>query len=134
MQNYPACKEFCVFFRYPRLNQMSTMRKSRRLLHRPRKTKTDDIVDNKNYSMHNTDFLYKCHLAGIGELCEITRFYLHGFLSLTLLTPNAPITTKFICFSRLLKCLRSLYGKQCGPRSDCSYSSLFWVHTVCFYT
>ena len=29
--------------------------------------------------------------------------------------------------SRLLKCLRSLYGKQCGPRSDCSYrSSLFW--------
>ena len=26
-----------------------------------------------------------------------------------------------------------LYGKQCGPRSDCSYgSSLFWVHTVCF--
>ena len=27
-----------------------------------------------------------------------------------------------VCFSRLLKCLRSLYGKQCGPRSDCSYS------------
>ena len=24
--------------------------------------------------------------------------------------------------SRLLKFLRSLYGKQCGPRSDCSYS------------
>ena len=23
-------------------------------------------------------------------------------------------------------------GKQCGPRSDCSYrSSLIWVHTVC---
>ena len=39
-----------------------------------------------------------------------------------------------------LKCLRSLYGKQCGPRSDCSYtdcsykSSLFWVRAVCFYT
>ena len=50
------------------------------------------------------------------------------------LTLNAPIATKVICFSRLLKCLRSLYGKQCGPRSDCSYrSSLFWVHTVCFY-
>ena len=31
--------------------------------------------------------------------------------------------------------LRSLFGKQCGPRSDCSYwSSLFWVHAVCFYT
>ena len=52
-----------------------------------------------------------------------------------LLTLNAPIATKVVCFSRLLKCLRSLYGKQCGPRSDCSYrSSLFWVHAVCFYT
>ena len=52
-----------------------------------------------------------------------------------LLTLNAPIATKVVCFSRLLKCLRSLCGKQCGPRSDCSYrSSLFWVHTVCFYT
>ena len=48
---------------------------------------------------------------------------------------NPPIATKVVCFSRLLKCVRSLYGKQCGPRSDCSYrSSLFWVHTVCFYT
>ena len=48
---------------------------------------------------------------------------------------NAPIATKVVCFSRLLKCLRSLYGKQCGPRSDCSYrGSLFWVYAVCFYT
>ena len=38
-----------------------------------------------------------------------------------ILTINAPITTKVVCFSRLLKCLRSLYGKQCGSRSDCSY-------------
>ena len=37
------------------------------------------------------------------------------------LTRNDPITTKVICFSHLLKCLRSLYDKQCGPRSDCSY-------------
>ena len=51
------------------------------------------------------------------------------------LTLNASIATKVVCFSRLLKCFRSLYGKQCGPRSDCSYrSSLFWVHAVCFYT
>ena len=51
------------------------------------------------------------------------------------LTLNVPITTKVVCFSLLLKCLRSLYGKQCGPRWDCSYrSSLFWVHTGCFYT
>ena len=39
------------------------------------------------------------------------------------LTFNTPIATKVVCFSRLLKCLRSLYGKQCGPRSDCSYRS-----------
>ena len=51
------------------------------------------------------------------------------------LTLNAPIATKVVCFSRLLKCLRSLYGKQCGPRSDCPYrSSLFWVRTVSFFT
>ena len=57
------------------------------------------------------------------------------FFTLYLLTLNAPIATKVVCFSCLLKCLRSLYGKQCGPRSDCSYrSSLFWVHSVCFYT
>ena len=53
----------------------------------------------------------------------------------TVITLNAPIATKVVCFSRLLKCLRSLYCKQCRPRSDCSYrSSLFWVHVVCFYT
>ena len=46
---------------------------------------------------------------------------------------NAPIATKVVCFSRLLKCLRSLYGKQCGSRKDCS-CSLFWVHAVCFFT
>ena len=56
-------------------------------------------------------------------------------LTIQVLTLNGPIATKVVCFSRLLKCLRSLYGKQCGPRSDWSYrSSLFWVHTVCFYT
>ena len=55
----------------------------------------------------------------------------------SLLTLNAPIATKVVCFSSLLKCLRSLFGKQCGPRLDCSYrSSLIWVHTDCdcFYT
>ena len=37
------------------------------------------------------------------------------------------MATKGVCFSRLLKCLRSLYGKQCGPRSGtvCSGSTLF---------
>ena len=51
------------------------------------------------------------------------------------ITLYAPIATKVVCFSRLLKCIRSLNGKQCGPRSGCSYrSSLFWDHAVCFYT
>ena len=45
-------------------------------------------------------------------------------------TEQSGININFVvvCFSRLLKCLRSLYGKQCGPRTDCSYrSSLLWV-------
>ena len=44
-----------------------------------------------------------------------------------MLTLNVPIAIKVVCFSCLLKCLRSLYGKQYGPRSDCfcSGSTLF---------
>ena len=58
----------------------------------------------------------------------------HWQVNLALLTIMRQLQ-QVVCFSRLLKCLRSLYSKQCGPRSDCSYrSSLFWVHTVCFYT
>ena len=43
------------------------------------------------------------------------------------LTLNTPIATKVVCFSRLLKCLRSLNCKQCEPRSGavCSGSTLF---------
>ena len=63
---------------------------------------------------------------------DVLRVFIHEDMDLTL---KAPIATKVVCFSRLLKCLRSPYGKQCGPRSDCSCrSSLIWVHTVCFYT
>ena len=73
------------------------------------------------------------------HILSLTTIYLHQFLKLrswphlnfqlsiitstNILTLNAPIATKVVCFSRLLKCLRSLYGKQCGPRSDCSYGS-----------
>ena len=76
-----------------------------------------------------------------GDLIDLSKFVVVAApyggpvgkeISLTL---NAPIATKVVCFSRLLKCLRSLYGKQCGSRSDCSYrSSLYWINTVCFYT
>ena len=44
---------------------------------------------------------------------------------------KAPIATKVVCFSRLLKCLRSLYGKQCGPSSDCSYNQPAPIGAVC---
>ena len=57
-----------------------------------------------------------------------TNIVFKGMVGLnTCLTLNAPITTKVVCFSCLLKCLRSLYGKQCGPRSGavCSGSMLF---------
>ena len=61
-------------------------------------------------------------------------FISRGNVFYFLFNPNARIASKVVCFTRLLKCLRSLYGKQCGPRSDCSYrSSLFWVHVVCLY-
>ena len=54
------------------------------------------------------------------------------YLKEPILTLNAPNATMVVCYSHLLKCLRSPYGKQCGPSSDCSYrSSLFWVFTGC---
>ena len=46
---------------------------------------------------------------------------------------NVPIATKVVCFSHLLKCLRSLYGKQCGPRSDCSYRSVLGPRCLLLY-
>ena len=74
------------------------------------------------------------YLIKKAQLSFSHRFY-HYLCRGILLTLNTPIATKVVCFSRLLKCLRSLYGKQCGPRSDCSNrSGLFWVHAVCFYT
>ena len=64
----------------------------------------------------------------------VTLYYVTGFCMSTSAL-NAPIATKVVCYCRLLKCLRSLYDKQYGLRSDCSYrSSLFWVHAVFFYT
>ena len=51
-----------------------------------------------------------------------------------ILTLKVSITTKVVCFTRLQKYRRSLYGKRCTPRSDSSYrSSLFLVHAVCLF-
>ena len=47
------------------------------------------------------------------------------------LTLNAPIATKVVCFSRLLKCLKSIYVKKVDPDQTapigavCSRSTLF---------
>ena len=48
--------------------------------------------------------------------------FFYGSFKIIILTLNAPIATKVVCFFRLLKCLRSLNGKQCGPISG---STLF---------
>ena len=75
------------------------------------------------------DHLIEAQVGGDKDLARAKVFT--NFTS----TLNGPIATKVVCLSHLLKCLRSLYGKQCGPRSDCSYwSSLIWVHADCFYT
>ena len=47
-------------------------------------------------------------------------------------TLKEPIATKVVCFSCLLKCLRSPYDKQCGPRSDCSYIGAVWSGSTLF--
>ena len=58
--------------------------------------------------------------SNIGVNSALKRAYIRA--SETALTLKAPSATKVVCFSRLLKCLRSLYGKQCGPRLDCSWA------------
>ena len=46
--------------------------------------------------------------------------YLNFFLAY--LTLKAPIATKVVCLSRLFKCLRSIYGRKCGPRPGAVFS------------
>ena len=84
------------------------------------------VVVNMCISQYNM-FLHR------SDHCPFMTFQSIDFtVKILVLSLKAPIATKVVCFSRLLKCLRSLYGKQCGPRSN--WSSLFWVHSVCFYT
>ena len=76
--------------------------------------------------VHRFQILTRIRYLPLKRLLEFSAD--NNFRSLMLfLTVNAPIATKIVCFSRLLKCLRSLFGKQCEPRSDCSYpgSTLF---------
>ena len=50
-------------------------------------------------------------------LIKFERIQAARYYTVVSLTLNAPIATKVVCFSRMLKCLKSLYGKQRGPRS-----------------
>ena len=85
------------------------------------------LLADDSHEISDLIFFKKCR-----KNCRLLSF---AAVLIGALRVNAPIATKVVCFSRLLKYLRSLYGEQCGPRSDCSYrSSLFWVHAVCFYT
>ena len=71
-------------------------------------------------------------------MIALTNRFVHGCVPTAVcydrkdeLTLNVPIATKVVCFSRLLKCLRSLYGKSVGPEqiapigAVCSGSTLF---------
>ena len=70
----------------------------------------NSLVKLSSYLQQTTlaDDIFRCIF--LKNSCEVS----------SLLTLNALVATKVVCFSGLLKCLRSLYGKQCGPRSDCS--------------
>ena len=81
-------------------------------------------IETISVKMSNCQSIQKCP-----DFKDSFMIYLHFFLAY--LTLKAPIATKVVCLSRLPKCLRSIYGRKCGPRPDCS---LFWVNVVCFYT
>ena len=53
----------------------------------------------------------------------------HWFLA-CVFTLNATIATKFVCFSRLLKCLRSLYDKQQDPDQTATIGAVWSGSTL----
>ena len=82
-------------------------------------------IETISVKMCNCQSIQKCP-----DFKDSFMIYLHFFLAY--LTLKAPIATKVVCLSRLPKCLRSIYGRKCGPRPDCSYrSSLFPIGAVC---
>ena len=80
------------------------------------------------------------------EITVIQRHLFNSTLSILssivntgkLKAPRKTASENVVCLCRLMNILADFSnlvlhtGKQCGPRSDCSYrSSLIWVHTVC---
>ena len=75
------------------------------------------LLNWESFEPYKPGVLFVEHRQTVQTRISVSTFCLQNIL----LTLKAPIVTKIVFFPRLLKCLRSLYGKQCGPRSDCSY-------------
>ena len=61
----------------------------------------------------------------ISDHCDMSEKLLKRMLTL-----NAPIPTKVVCFPRLLKCLRCLYGKSVDPDQTAPLGAVCSVPTL----
>ena len=66
------------------------------------------ITSGPGFMKTRLNFFYEYN--GLFNSSAAYRDEMSGLLLLLLLTLNAPIATKVVCFSRLLKCLRNLYA------------------------
>ena len=73
-------------------------------------------LDAQSYPVQFNRLLQKGYNEEQVRNCDETELHI--------LTLKAPIATKVVCLSCLLKCLRNLYDKQCGPRLDWEQSDL----------
>ena len=73
------------------------------------------ITEDHDHPWVNMQASVGFHCMHMGTFCRV-EFNVNVTDHKIMLTLNVPIAIKVVCFSRLLKCLRSLYGKQCGPR------------------
>ena len=94
------------------------------------------LLENGNRNVYDRDDYNSSLYSVQSEYLQRSTIFLflnpsYILYCLAILTLNSPNTTEVVYFSCLLKCLRSLYGKQCEPRSDhsigavCSESTLF---------
>ena len=76
----------------------------------------------KKYLIWNCDSVWQCHAVTFKWLVLIV-------LNLTLRCKTQQLWSALSSAGYF----KSHCCKQCGPRSDCSFSSLIWVHIVCLY-
>ena len=83
-----------------------------------------EYIDPRVYGQTTISYKIRTFAKGSGHLprsvpiCTISASNVPTIGQNVSLTLNPPIATKVVCFSHLLKWLRSLYDKQCGPRSE----------------